>query len=160
MTATAKLQTVSSKPTTTFEDKTVKTTTSQNDCILISMVPVLPQTKVPPKHSSIGDLVTRWEQDNERRTRLEEARQWFADTFHAGEKDTIRTMRLRKGMSQAQLAEKIGTSQSHIARIERGTENVHIETCRRLCEALQIDMNTLDHALRQQEAIAQLKTMP
>jgi transcriptional regulator with XRE-family HTH domain len=69
----------------------------------------------------------------------------------------VRALRLRRGWSQSQLAEAIKTSQSHIARIERGTENVTIQTCRRLCAALGIDMNTLDQALRRQEVIAQSK---
>jgi transcriptional regulator with XRE-family HTH domain len=62
-------------------------------------------------------------------------------------------LRLRKGWSQTQLANELGTSQPHIARIERGTENVTIETCRRLCRVLGIDMNRLDAALRRQEAL-------
>lgn len=69
--------------------------------------------------------------------------------------DTVRTLRLRKGWSQARLAAELGTSQSHIARIERGTENLTIETCRKLSRALRIDLNTLDRALKRQETIAQ-----
>ena len=54
-------------------------------------------------------------------------------------------------------AKALGTSQSHVARIERGTENLAIETCRRLCGVLGIDMNTLDQSLRRQEVVAQAK---
>jgi transcriptional regulator with XRE-family HTH domain len=66
-------------------------------------------------------------------------------------------LRLRKGWSQARLAAEIGTSQPHVARIERGTENLAIGTCRKLCAALDIDLNTLDRALRRQEKIAQTR---
>ena len=113
--------------------------------------------ETPLNHVAIGDLVAKWEKDDTRRKAIEEARGWVADTFHAEDGDTVRTLRLRKGWSQVQLAMELGTSQSHIARIERGTENLAIETCRRLCSVLGIDMNTLDQALRRQEVIAQAK---
>jgi transcriptional regulator with XRE-family HTH domain len=66
-------------------------------------------------------------------------------------------LRLRKGWSRTRLAEALRTSQSHVARIERGTENLTIETCRKLAKALDIDLNALDLALRRQEAIAEAK---
>ena len=113
--------------------------------------------ETPPNHVVVGDMVAKWEKDDKRRKAIEEARGWVADTFHAGDGDTVRTLRLRKGWSQTQFANELGTSQSHVARIERGTENLAIETCRRLCGALGIDMNTLDLSLRRQEVIAQAK---
>ncbi len=113
--------------------------------------------ETPPNHVVVGDLVAEWEKDDKRRKTIEEARGWFADTFHIEDGDTVRTLRLRKGWSQVHLAKELGTSQSHIARIERGTENLAIDTCRRLCGVLGIDMNTLDQALRRQEVIAQAK---
>jgi len=67
----------------------------------------------------------------------------------------VHTLRLRKGWSQARLAAELGTSQSYIARIERGKENLTVKTCRKLSWALGIDLNTLDQMLRRQEAIAQ-----
>lgn len=112
----------------------------------------VPQT--PPQHSEIGALVKKWEKDETRRVALEDARRWAAGAFHANDGDTVRTLRLRKGWSQVRLAEEIKTSQSHIARIERGTENVSIDTCRRLCQALDVDMNTLDQALRREAALS------
>lgn len=76
-----------------------------------------------------------------------EASTWVADTFYPGEQ-SLRTLRLRAGLSQAELAARIGTRQPHIARLERGVDNMHLDTCRRLCAALQVDMNTLDRALQ------------
>ena len=116
-----------------------------------------PRVETPPNHVAVGDMVAKWEKDEQRGKAIKEARAWVADTFHAEDGDTVRTLRLRKGWSQIQLSKELGTSQSHVARIERGTENLVIETCRRLCGVLGIDMNTLDQALRRQEAIAQAK---
>lgn len=112
---------------------------------------------VPAKHTAIRDLIGQWEADEKKRAALEEGRHWVADTFHGDDGETVRTLRLRKGWSQTRLAETLGTSQSHVARIERGTENLTIETCRKLSAVLGIDLNTLDLALKRQEAIAQAK---
>lgn len=117
-----------------------------------------PRVDAPSNHTAINDLVGAWSKNEQRRAALEQARQWVADSFHGEDGDTVRTLRLRKGWSQAQLAATLGTSQSHVARIERGTENLAIGTCRRLCVALGISMNTLDEALRRQESLAASKT--
>lgn len=114
--------------------------------------------EVPQRHKSVADLVSRWSTDDARRVALEEARAWVADTFLGDDGETVRSLRLGKGWSQAQLASEMGTSQPHIARIERGTENVAIETCRRLAKALGVDMNSIDSALRRQEILAAGKT--
>ena len=109
------------------------------------------QDPTPADHVSIEELASRWSREPDRKQNLEHARRWVADTFYTAEGDTLRTLRLRKGMSQSELAAAVGTSQPHIARIERGTENVTIDTCRRLVRALDIDMNALDAALARQE---------
>ena len=46
--------------------------------------------------------------------------------------------RLRAGLTQLQLAERLGTTQSAIARMENGTSTPTVETLRRLAEALGI----------------------
>lgn len=74
----------------------------------------------------------------------------MAETVLAGKPVTLRTLRLKKGMSQAQLAEVIGTQQPYIARIESGSADLRLETCRRLADALGIDLNTLNLALQTQ----------
>lgn len=154
---------VSSTPTKTFDrvfsrPGTITEPTSRTRCQIFAFdLYTTPQPNVPVKHTAIGDLMSQWEKDGKRRTALSDARRWVADAFHSEDGDTVRTLRLRKGWSQSRLAEALSTSQSHIARIERGTENLAIETCRRLCKALEVDLNALDQALKRQEAIAQEK---
>jgi len=163
MTQTTPSAVASSGPTKSFEKYISQTgivaeTTSRARCqVYLFDHYTDSQSEAPAKHTTIGDLVQQWEQDDSRRTAMEEARQWVADAFHGEDGDTVRTLRLRKGWSQVRLAAELSTSQSHVARIERGTENLAVETCRKLCKALEIDMNTLDHALRRQEAIARDK---
>jgi len=163
MTRTTPSASASSAPTRSFEKVfgqpgTAVETTSRTRCQVFAFEAyTAPQPQAPTKHTSIRELMGQWEQDEKKRAALEEGRRWVADTFYGEDGDTVRTLRLRKGWSQTRLAEALGTSQSHVARIERGTENLTIETCRKLSIALDIDMNTLDQALKRQEAIAQAK---
>jgi len=62
------------------------------------------------------------------------------------EPNTLRNLRLRVGLSQAQLAEKIGTSQPQVARLEAGTQEPTLKTLRRISDALGVDLNTLGTA--------------
>ncbi|WP_293652901.1 helix-turn-helix domain-containing protein [Thiolapillus sp.] len=150
----------SSAPTKSFERVfgDSGTATSRTRCQVFAFEAyTTPSPQAPAKHSSISQLSAEWEGDAKGRAALEEGRQWVADTFYGEDGDTVRTLRLRKGWSQARLAEALATSQPHIARIERGRENLTIETCRKLTRALEIDLNTLDQALKRQEAIAQAR---
>lgn len=109
----------------------------------------------PPKnHSSISNFLSDWESDPVRKSHLEAGRKWVAESFYSDDGVTVRSLRLNKGWSQKQLADELLTSQPHIARIEKGTENVGISTCRKLAQALGVDLNTLNEALLRQESIA------
>lgn len=160
MTKTTQSASASSAPTKSFEKVVgpAGAATSRTRCQVFAFDAYTPQRpEAPAKHTSISALAAEWEQDAQGRASLEEGRQWVADAFYGKDGDTVRTLRLRKGWSQTRLAEELSTSQSHIARVERGTENLTIETCRKLSMALGIDLNTLDQALKRQEAIAQAK---
>ncbi len=90
---------------------------------------------IPPGYSDIDDIVAASEEDPDRKAALAEARALLADACYAEEK-TIAAMRLKKGLSQAQLAKLVGTSQPHIARIEGGVTEPLASTVKRLAEAL------------------------
>lgn len=55
----------------------------------------------------------------------------------------IRDARKLHGWTQAHLAEKIGTSQSAVNRIEKGGQNLSLDTVRRISEALDAELLTL-----------------
>lgn len=157
-------QYASSTPTKTYEKLVVgkgvatEATSIESPCVVFQIEDRLrPKIETPAHHKTIDQLVDKWSKDEKRREAMEQARRWVADKFHGEDGDTVRTLRLKKGWSQAQLAAELSTSQPHIARIERGTENLAIETCRKLCSVLDIDMNTLDKVLRRQESIAKAK---
>lgn len=146
-----------SELTTTKSDNVVVDTTGSNTGTVICKMPEPAEEVVPGDYISTEDLLAQFESCGEPTAVFQKSRGWIADTFYGEDGDTVRTLRLRKGWSQSRLAEALATSQSHVARIERGTENLTIDTCRRLCKALEIDMNSLDTALQRQESIARLK---
>ncbi|MCH8071675.1 MAG: helix-turn-helix transcriptional regulator [Proteobacteria bacterium] len=135
-----------------FEDSVTKTKPK----VIVFPEPVWPAS--PAGYKSIDDVVAKFESTDKGRFAMKHGRTWVAKAFYGDVGETIRTLRLTKGLSQSELAKSLGTSQSHVARIERGRENPLIKTCRRLCDALGIDMNTLDEAMRRQEVICEAKT--
>src|SRR3954470_18334258 len=55
----------------------------------------------------------------------------------------IRDVRTHRGLTQAQLAERLGTSQSAINRIEKGQQNLTLETIARISEAVDSEIVSL-----------------
>lgn len=140
-----------STPTETYNFGSATETVTRAPCPVIQIgVDDRIDRDVPVSLTSIDEVVAKSEGDALRLKYLQEARAELATSLES-DGVTVRTLRLRHGLSQAKLGEMIGTSQPHIARIERGTENVTIETCRKLARVLSVDMNTLDAALRLQE---------
>ncbi len=156
MTQTIRSDSVSSGPTKSYKASfgDAGEASSRTRCQILAFENFQTSIEPPPKHfSTIQDLVGDWEQDPAGCADMEEGRRWVAEQFYGEQGETVRSLRLGKGWSQTHLAESMATSQSHIARIERGTENLTIETCRKLARALEIDLNRLDEALRRQEAL-------
>jgi predicted transcriptional regulator len=60
--------------------------------------------------------------------------------FFARIADRVAEQRAAKGLSQRQLAELVGTTQSAIARLERGGRPPRIDTLLRIADALDCDL--------------------
>lgn len=71
---------------------------------------------------------------------LRQARRELAAQIDTAASLTIRGLRLNRGMSQAQLATAMNTSQSHIARIESGRNDPTFDTFQKLANALQVEL--------------------
>ena len=91
-----------------------------------------------PGFINVEDLVAHYEQEPAKKKDIRDARKWIAENFHGDEGDSLRALRLRRGLSQNDLAAKLRTTQSHIARIEGG-QNVEVETLTRIAQALGVD---------------------
>jgi ribosome-binding protein aMBF1 (putative translation factor) len=104
----------------------------------------------PPGFRSVGEVVRRYSQDPRKAEALAAARDRLAKKLGEHEGVTLRTRRLALGLSQAGLGSMIGTSQSHVARIESGladASKLYYGTVKKLATALQVDMNAIEKML-------------
>jgi transcriptional regulator with XRE-family HTH domain len=60
--------------------------------------------------------------------------------FFAAIADKVAARRQQRGLSQRELAELVGTTQSAIARLERGGRPPRIDTLLRIADALECDL--------------------
>ena len=81
--------------------------------------------------------------------RMAAARGRVARSMFASKPDSIAAARLRAGFSQAKLAEAMGTSQSHIAKIEAGKVQIQFATATQLADVLNITLDSLRGLIEQ-----------
>lgn len=65
---------------------------------------------------------------------------WVENEFTYEVSRQLIALRLKRGMTQKDVARKAGTTQSVIARIENGEQNISIKTLTKLAEALKADI--------------------
>lgn len=100
------------------------------------------QTK-PPAHV---ESHLKEQNDPQYKKRMQEARKWLSEALSEVQPEqTLSKIRLSKGLSQRDLADIIGTSQPHIARIESGND-VKIETARKIAKVFGISLDEFDTA--------------
>ena len=57
--------------------------------------------------------------------------------------ETIRDERMKKGLSQEDLAEKANLTRNYIGQIERAEKRIHLETLAKIARALRLHINEL-----------------
>ncbi|MFT3905776.1 MAG: helix-turn-helix transcriptional regulator [Steroidobacteraceae bacterium] len=98
--------------------------------------------------TNIRDYVQQHEQDPTKAVLLRQARQELGEKLQ-GEKPTLRDLRLSRGLSQQQLAERANTNQSHIANIELGRNDPGTVLVEKLGKALGLPGEKVYSAIRQ-----------
>lgn len=94
------------------------------------------------KRSLTNILREREQTDPAFNKRMGEARRLLADEIHdVSSADTFAKRRLMKGLSQQSLASILGTSQSHVAKIEAGNVAIYLETAVKLATALDLTLD-------------------
>lgn len=90
-----------------------------------------------PDFDDVADIVADLESDPKRAASLAQARQALAQSAIAAERlSPITRLRLEKGWSQAKLAQALGTSQSHVARLESKNGDPQFSTLRKVAATL------------------------
>lgn len=97
-------------------------------------------TAQDPEHhaASVAALARRYEADPKKAAALARARQKLAERLGNEPKASLTQLRLKAGLSQAKLAEKMGVQQPYIARVERGEDDLKLSTIENLARALGI----------------------
>lgn len=137
-----------------------------NSFPLLQMVPECVRPPMPVKVTVMGDasaspdlpkgpalfkdVMTRiYAKDPERKTRdMEFHKKMFeglAKQVKAGTLNPIRFERMKAGLDQRELARRIGTSASHMVRIEKVGANPRLSTLRKIADALSIPIKELVH---------------
>jgi DNA-binding XRE family transcriptional regulator len=98
-----------------------------------------------PGWRSIDARAAELEQNPRRAAALARARQRLAGELL--EQQNLAALRLRHGLSQAQLAKRVGTSQSRLSRIEAGMDDPRLSTLEKLAAALGEPIETVAHAI-------------
>lgn len=83
-------------------------------------------------------------------SKLEDARKALAEKLYVDEPDVFSALRLKLGLSQAELARRAHTQQPYIARIEAGVTDPGTDSIANLAAALNVAPETVFIAIRQQ----------
>lgn len=103
---------------------------------------------LPAGYTEIDDLITKHEGDTRKAKALARARQRLAKRLETSARLTLSTLRLRRGLSQSVLAERIGNSQPSYSKIEAGRVDVLHSTFEKLIVVLEVSRDELAEALR------------
>lgn len=102
---------------------------------------------LPKGYVDIDAFVANFENDPQQRQAIEGARRKIADVLYNERPHSLSALRLRNGWSQARLAVEMATSQSHIARIESGREDVRLSTLKKLANKLGVQLDIVIRAI-------------
>jgi ribosome-binding protein aMBF1 (putative translation factor) len=102
--------------------------------------------------ANVHERMARLERNPARAEALARARKrlgaWMADEMPDR---GLAALRMKAGMSQAKLAELMGTQQSNISRWEKSTGDMQLSTMQKLAQVLGVDTTDVLHAIERHE---------
>jgi ribosome-binding protein aMBF1 (putative translation factor) len=114
---------------------------------VVVLEPVTASASLPEGFVDIDTLVEEAEKDPVTRQAVIEGTKAVAQNYYADGPRSLAYYRLAKGWSQKELASRVGTSQSYVARLELGEIDPQVSTLRRLATALEMQPSELLDAL-------------
>jgi ribosome-binding protein aMBF1 (putative translation factor) len=114
---------------------------------VVVLEPITVAPALPAGFVDIDALVEQAEQDPGTKQAVAVGRRAVADNYYANQPRMLAYYRLQKGWSQKELASRLGTSQSYIARLEAGSIDPQVSTLKRLAAALEVQPSTLLDAI-------------
>jgi len=103
-----------------------------------------------PGTTPLSELLASFDDDAEFQAAMSEARKSKGKTLYHDEPYSLTALRLSAGLSQRQLADKMDTSQSYIARLEAGAVDPGTDIISRLAVALGVEDSAAFRAVRHQ----------
>ncbi len=113
-----------------------------------STTPIQKPRRPQRSGTSLADAIADLERTPEGKAEVAAGRRWVGDALYAGEQQSLQAMRLKHGWSQAELAQRLQTTQARVSIYERGEEQPAFDMLVRMSETLEVDMNTLFSAIR------------
>jgi DNA-binding Xre family transcriptional regulator len=110
---------------------------------VVVLAPVTVEAPLPAGFNDIDTLIEEAEADPVTRAAIADGRKAIAENYYGAGPRSLPYFRLQKGWSQKELAMRVGTSQSYIARVEAGSIDPQVSTLRRLAEALDVQPGML-----------------
>lgn len=110
--------------------------------VIFDTIRPIEDVPLPPGFEDIDDLVERLEEPEDQRKLFAVARAEIARKMPL----SLASLRLERGLSQKQLALRMGTSQSHVARIESGSLKIYLETANHLANELNVSLDVVNAA--------------
>ncbi|NQD37455.1 helix-turn-helix domain-containing protein [Permianibacter sp. IMCC34836] len=108
--------------------------------------------------SSLDDLIAEFSQDPAFAKAFKDANADIAERYYSDEGLTVRTLRLKAGLTQGQLAKAIESAQAHVSRIEAGSQDVYTDTVDKLAAALKATAADVLDAIRNTRQLAARKS--
>lgn len=119
--------------------KTQQSNTASSPALYVVSSTVPDEAVTPDGSISLENFLGEFADDKELQQVLPAKRRALAEALYSDEPETFTFLRLNSGLSQAELAQRAGTTQSYIARIEKGAADPSTAMIERLTRALGID---------------------
>lgn len=114
---------------------------------MVVLAPVTVAAPLPAGFLDIDQLVEEAEQHPATRDAIAAGRQAVAGSYYADQPRSLAWYRLKRGWSQKELAARMSTSQSYIARLEAGDIDPQVSTLTRLASVFGVSAAELLDAL-------------